>query len=348
MRRVLWRLFLTLDALLLLSFATGYAAAYLPPRVLWWPQLFALVLPYLGLALLAVTAALALRGAAWLLVPHLVLCLLLLVRSVSFGPGSDEPAEGAEVLTLMTFNAGKHKFYDRSRVEIPRSMQVLLGETEPQMVTFQEATRHHVATLADTLGFRRHPSEADSLELPVNTFSRTMPEELTPLVLQQPDDIPYVVGTRARLLWQGRDVVVYNLHLYSFNDKPWREEVSNGLKLGTWTSRLRKYRRAFLAREREVEYLRGLLAQETLPLIVSGDFNTTPHNWDYRRLAQGLHDAFRAAGRGWGGTYHTKMALFRIDYVLASPAWRLHSAYVPKVAYSDHRPVVARLSLATP
>jgi endonuclease/exonuclease/phosphatase family metal-dependent hydrolase len=348
MRRVLWILFLSLDVLLLLLFAAGYAAVYIPPRVLWWPQLVAVLLPYLGLALVLVTGILALTGPFRLLVPHLALCLVLLARFVSFGHNRGEATEDTEVLTLMTFNAGKYKFYHRGKVDIPPSMHALTDATTPQVLGLQETTRFHIATLRDSLGFRRHPLEEEQPSLPMNTFGRTAPAELRPLVMEQPGGTPYVVGTRALLSWQGRDVALYNLHLYSFNDKLWREDGTTGLKLRTWTDRLRKYRTAFLARAREVEYLRGLLEQETLPYIVSGDFNTTPHNWDYRHLARGLTDTFKAAGRGWGGTFHTNLPLFRIDFILASPAWQIHAAYVPEVAYSDHRPVVARLSLATP
>jgi endonuclease/exonuclease/phosphatase family metal-dependent hydrolase len=306
------------------------------------------LLPYLGLALVLVTGILALTGPFRLLVPHLALCLVLLARFVSFGHNRGEATEDTEVLTLMTFNAGKYKFYHRGKVDIPPSMHALTDATTPQVLGLQETTRFHIATLRDSLGFRRHPLEEEQPSLPMNTFGRTAPAELRPLVMEQPGGTPYVVGTRALLSWQGRDVALYNLHLYSFNDKLWREDGTTGLKLRTWTDRLRKYRTAFLARAREVEYLRGLLEQETLPYIVSGDFNTTPHNWDYRHLSRGLTDTFKAAGRGWGGTFHTNLPLFRIDFILASPAWRIHAAYVPEVAYSDHRPVVARLSLATP
>ncbi len=92
-----------------------------------------------------------------------------------------------------------------------------------------------------------------------------------------------------------------------------------------------------------MEQIRAMLAQETLPLIVSGDFNSTPHNWVYYGLADGLVDAFRVAGRGWGATYHADFPVARIDHVLVSRAWKVVQAHVSKAPYSDHLPLVVRL-----
>mgnify|MGYP006177651277 CR=1 FL=1 len=81
-----------------------------------------------------------------------------------------------------------------------------------------------------------------------------------------------------------------------------------------------------------------------LIVLVVGDFNSTMHHWEYRQVARGLRNVFTMRGRAWGATYHAALPLVRIDHILASPEWEVVSARVPTAhAFSDHRPVVARL-----
>ena len=150
--------------------------------------------------------------------------------------------------------------------------------------------------------------------------------------------------TRARLQWDGGDFVVYDVHLRSYTfARPWRGRGRKGPV--AWREQLRLLRDDVRLRADQADHLRTLLDAEALPFLVCGDLNTTPHEWTCRRLASGLRDAFTHAGRGRGATYHARHPLFRIDYVLASPEWRIHTAHVPAFTLSDHRPVVVRLSL---
>ena len=76
-------------------------------------------------------------------------------------------------------------------------------------------------------------------------------------------------------------------------------------------------------------------------MLVAGDFNSTPHQWAYRHIAQGLR-----AGGG-GATFPAWRPLVQIDHVLAGPAWCIEATTVlrPRAGrlISDHRPVVAQL-----
>ena len=86
-----------------------------------------------------------------------------------------------------------------------------------------------------------------------------------------------------------------------------------------------------------------MMDRETLPILVCGDFNSTPHGWVYHHLAAGLTDVFGRIGRGWGNTYHTRRPFVRIDYVLVSPDWQPLVAEVLDADLSDHRPLLVRL-----
>jgi hypothetical protein len=203
-----------------------------------------------------------------------------------------------------------------------------------------------VAILFDSLGYR-------AAEMPTETqvftyqpiIGRVDFQEKQQSLLEHPDD--YVGGThvvRTQFEWQGRDVVLYNVHMRTYGrDKPWQDEEPEYLSLGFWMRYVGQYRQAYRVRNWEVEQILQRVQQEEHPVIIAGDLNSTPHNWVYRRLAEGLQDAFAVAGRGWGMTYHNRLPLVRIDFILADPAFEIVDSHVPSAWLSDHRPVVARL-----
>ncbi len=98
-------------------------------------------------------------------------------------------------------------------------------------------------------------------------------------------------------------------------------------------------------------------AQETLPVVLAGDFNLTDQTSDYQRIiGAGFRDAFREAGWGLGLTfadfsvYYPLLAVappfIRIDYVFASDDFTVVDASArASAAGSDHYPVRAVLAL---
>ena len=94
---------------------------------------------------------------------------------------------------------------------------------------------------------------------------------------------------------------------------------------------------------RDVAQLRG-------PVIVAGDLNAPEGSPVVRNLlATGLRDAFSAAGRGYGYTYGHSMragsSFLRIDHILVSPDIAVADCFAGGGTASEHRPVIADLSL---
>ncbi|MYM88771.1 endonuclease [Rugamonas sp. FT82W] len=102
---------------------------------------------------------------------------------------------------------------------------------------------------------------------------------------------------------------------------------------------------------------RGRALAGTLPLIVMGDFNSTPDSEAYATIGAALRDA-RAISQtppyGPVATFNdfdvTKPARERIDYIFLSPQWQVlrYAVLTDSVEArypSDHFPVVARLRL---
>lgn len=80
-------------------------------------------------------------------------------------------------------------------------------------------------------------------------------------------------------------------------------------------------------------------------VIVCGDFNDVPGSYTYRKIRSDILDCWVEKGNGWGHTFHENLFLFRIDYLLHTPAIRCVETNVEHVHYSDHYPVWANLQL---
>jgi vancomycin resistance protein VanJ len=78
------------------------------------------------------------------------------------------------------------------------------------------------------------------------------------------------------------------------------------------------------------------------PLIVGGDFNAPPGDAVFRLLAP-LVDAFRDAGRGWGGTIINEVPALRIDQIWCTVELTALAAFAQRTEHSDHRMVIADL-----
>lgn len=85
--------------------------------------------------------------------------------------------------------------------------------------------------------------------------------------------------------------------------------------------------------------------EQNVPLIVCGDLNSSQFSPVYRRLRRDLVDVQRAQGARARPTWPSRLPLFRIDHVFASPSLRVARCEVRKDALSsvasDHLPLLA-------
>ena len=81
------------------------------------------------------------------------------------------------------------------------------------------------------------------------------------------------------------------------------------------------------------------------PVIVCGDFNDTPQSYTYNLLTQKLKDSFKEKGRGFGTTYAGSIPALRIDYILLDERIKTHSHEILKGNFSDHYPVICKISI---
>lgn len=356
MRRVLWILFLAVDGLLLALFAAGFLAYYIRPGFFWWIELIAVFLPYLSVLIL-IAAFVPLITKRWLLFAlHIVPLLLMLLRADLLPRALDPGRESEDDLAVLSFNVPRWWGYLMPEKTV--EMSAFIDSLGPDIIGLQEApveyhseAPHHraapyVAVLFDSMGFRTvGPPDSGASWTPQPVLTRHEAIEQTNIRLKQRSEDRFsTFVTRTQLRWRGRDFAVYNVHLRTFGErKPWRDARLPLIRIGNVIPYLRSYREAYRTRAWEVEEILKMIRQETIPVILVGDLNSTPYNWVHSRLTRYLRDAFEERGRGWGMTYHTRLPIFRIDYVLVSEEWEIVSADVVDAYLSDHLPVVVKL-----
>lgn len=281
------------------------------------------------------------------------------VPSTGGPPAGVRSGHDAEPLRVMTFNANPGALRDQD------GLSDVVDREEPHLVALQEfgvrldrATGIQVGPpfLAPFIKGNRFvvswPEGGGVVSIRQPILSRLEPVAAAEVVPDDPSggqqEGLWASGgiTRGTYAWQGRPIAVYNVHLHSFGrERPWRDGSRHVLSLAAWTEALRTYRGDFKTRADQARLLRRMLESEELPFIVCGDLNSTPHSWVYAHLAEGLTDAFREAGEGWGGTFPASFPAVRIDVLLVSEEWEVRSARVSEAVASDHLPVTAELVL---
>ncbi len=349
------------DALLITSFILGYAARYVHPSTLWWPELFSIALPYFSLLLAGVFAARLLRRRLRSALLYGVLVVLVALRFLPWGDPSWFEKESAEDLVLLTLNLpGPERVGLPHRVQGER-LQALMEWTQPHLAGFQEAV-HLRSTfgIGPDLCYRWAAPDApyclrQSRKMPVTFDPRQVLVSRIPI-----DSISYIPlehreegahanhYTRVAFKWQGRPAVLYVVHLQSYHAPARTPTNLTRPTPRIWIDRILGSRAAFIARAEEARQIARAVAAERVPVIVSGDFNSTAHNWAFHHIARSLQDSYRLAGTRWGATWHDAFPFARIDFVLASKEWDVVAARVANTSLSDHRPLTVRLRLKAP
>lgn len=343
--------FLLVHLSLLGCFVAGLAARYVHPQTAWWLQPAAVVLPIIALLVTITTVVSATLGRWMLFSAGAIALLVFAFRYVEVFRGSVSGA--GESLTVATFNTEGGV---SEQAGGDRGIPSLIHKVEPDILCLQEflvtfrgnkpQTHGEVDALFDVAGYEIiAPGQISGHGRPPPIVSKVKLEQSSVhgLVAENRSD-PGGTVVRAELSWNGRRFVVYNVHLqgYSMN-RPWGE--GKILDPRAWVHFLRRSSGAIVQRAAEAEAIRDMIGRENLPFLLCGDFNTTSHQWVYGELARGLQDTFLASGRVWGPTYPARAPLVRIDYILASPEWRVLRAEVGPDLPPDHRPLVVHLGL---
>lgn len=354
MRRFLWSAFLILDTLLIVMFAAGMLARLIDPRIFWWPQLYAILLPFVSVAISILGIALAVKK-KWLLFSiHLLAILLVAPRFLSFSSLPSPHSNEEDTLRISSYNLGKLE--SLTQPELAEKVGDVINVVDPDILCLQEFLVRYrgnplrfrnlpsVAAMFDSLSYQVVASEKHEVShsfKPVFTNEDKLSMRVKERIALSDDNSHELHIIRTVVRWDGRDAAVYNVHLQTFGErKPWSETALNPLNPGFWSLFLSQYRDAFIDRAWQADKIAELIQKETLPFILVGDFNSTPHNWVYHRIASGLRDAYVEAGHKRKMSYNARFPIARIDHVLLSEQWEVVGADILPFTYSDHRPLL--------
>jgi vancomycin resistance protein VanJ len=315
---------------LLLRFVAKDATWYLAFVNQFTPFYFLPLIVLLPLALAFKTRRVALQ-----------LLVLLVIGAATYGPRFIPRATAAtngDTLRVITFNiwALNGRLGD---------VEQWLREQDADVLLLQEVTAQ-IYQFADTSLQDLYPYQS----LPSARGNVTLSKH--PILSEELFQVGSSPNSQHRLTLDidGQTVAVYNIHLdVPTQDRPHRRlpEIHPVVSLAV--------RFNPIERDRQIRDLVNILAGESNPYIVAGDFNTSDQSAIYEELAAAMGDSFAEAGFGMGTSWRTDVdpstpfflpPLVRIDYIWHSDDFQAVSAQQGPVLGSDHLPLVATLALA--
>ncbi|MFZ2276470.1 MAG: endonuclease/exonuclease/phosphatase family protein [Prosthecobacter sp.] len=345
-----WSTLLIVGCLLVLALVIRYRAesnlltiflAYLPVWVL--------TLPLLG-TLIASLVFLCLRSALLSVSSAIIIVLWLGGFSFSLGQ-STAHVRSADTLSVMTYNRGQGS---------EAALTNCATANQPDIAVFQDAG-HRLGRLASLPAFAQLQHTYENGEYVL--LSRWPLVENEALQLDWPAGKTgfWRAGTRSVIDWNGRRIVIYNIHfptprdlLYWYAKRGIFLYGLLGLVPGTpLHARHQHYLAYWTARVGLAAQLAARVHGESSPVVLMGDLNIPPIGSGYGLLHAVLQDAHQAAGSGFGFTFPGNFKSIgrcfapwiRIDHIFASSQWEILSCASPLKETSQHLPVATLLNL---
>ena len=339
---------------LLLLYLFSYFSQWIDPRTFWPAGIAGLGFTLIFLATTLVMLLAFFSVSRWRWVVFVIWLPGFLELGKFYQVRSDLPAGKPEnCLRIVSFNV---RSFDRYRWlnndEVPDGIVELLRELDADVICFQEFFDRHYTT--DSSMLRLLMSE---LQYPYYAYN---PPYSSGNILRGPLTLSRfpIINRQGHTFSNGgmngwliadlqvrqQRIRVVNFHLASYSLQQYQLYPE---KPGDWPKTilgLQKLRNGFNRRSFQVEELKPHL-NSTIPLVVAGDLNDTPHSYAYEQLSDQLLDAFMEAGKGQGKTYAGKLPSFRIDYLFSTPGMEPMRFEVIDRVLSDHYPVMADLKL---
>jgi len=330
----------------------SYLSAFINPQSLFFPTLCGLyVIPLAFLNLVLLIAALFRRSSSFW-IPFMALIPTLFVLEYMYQPYRESvPWENGEI-RIMTFNTGLFKSGKNRMTEddAREAIMKFIDKEAPDIVCLQEYS------IRDTLTIRRHFANYPYLAKHLfkhsdgrwtgNVTASKLPITATGTVVFK--------GSTNLSLWC--DIIYRDSQYRIFNN----HLESNAISL---TALIKKIAGKDVDIKPELEKIHGKIkasvsrrTDQTVeiltninscrkPAIICGDFNDMPLSYTFRQLHKGRQDSFTEGGKGFGATYSVLWPLLRIDYILVPEQMSVLEHDTPRKRYSDHYPVITRLTI---
>ena len=340
-----------MNVLVILSTFLAYLSPYVNPTHFWQFSFFGLIYPWLLLTnLLFVFFWLIKKKKNFLLSLG---CILLGWNHVTSFVGfhTADKIKTEEVITVGSFNLHSFGYLYKglkTKVEIDKRekefVQFLKQGEEIQILCTQETTKRNIPLLTDKFNFpffHRYKSKGAVIfsKFPILNSGEVNFERTSNSCVW------------ADLNIQGQKVRVYSIHFQSnqvstIADKVVAEgDLRKKETLKDIKGMMGKFKFYTQRRTEQAQRVANHMSTSPHPIIVCGDFNDTPQSYTYHLLTEHLKDSFKEKGSGIGTTYAGNVPALRIDYILLHKTMTVHSLEVLRGNYSDHYPVISKISL---
>lgn len=335
------------------SLLMAYVAPFVDPRTFWMPAIFGLAWPLIALGSLFWLIAMLFVRARWWWVLLVAMLPGIPYWSELFnpsGPAERIPADSYEVVSFNTRVLGKYdnndissalfSFAEVRKPDIICLQEVLISPTELRALLQKTEYSHYWLTSYVERGGRKQ-------KFGKVTLSRH--PVVGKGVLQLPGS-PLRFANYLDVQLADKVVRVFNIHLQKTRvtdtDYEYLQEQAADYER-TWNFSIRlagKLVRAFKQRAEQADFLSKAIAESPYPVLVCGDLNDTRLGYTYRRISEGLQDAFSRTGYGNGQTYLGPVPFLRLDYTLFSPDLEVYSCRYFDDISSDHKLVLTKFN----
>lgn len=329
-----------LNSLFAVALLFSYLLPYIPPSTFALLSVFSLGVPFLVLVNLIFFLFWLFRLRRQLLLSLIVLLLgfnhLTSIYEIS---SSEDAHQQTDKFKVLTYNVRQFNQYGwAEQVDIPQKISKFVKDEDPDIISMQEYFKGEI-NIAKSFPHKYIKLKDNTAEFGLAIFSKF------PIVNTGSLDFPTNSNNNAIFadVVKGKDTIrVINVHLQSFSLKPnmnkLEKEHSKKVFLGMGQT--------FVRQQEQMEIVLDLVKKSPYKLLVMGDFNNSAYSYIYRELKdEGLYDAYKEAGNGFGRTFDFKFFPLRIDFILADENLEVLSFENYEVPYSDHFPISATLNL---
>lgn len=327
-----------LNSLFAAALLFSYLLPYIPPDSFALLSVLSLGVPLLIIANFLFLIYWVLRFKRQFLLPFIVLLLgFNHVTSIYEFSGSEVEEISEDDLVLITYNVRQfNQFGFDKQKNVPEKISAFIRDQDPDVISMQEYFSGEL-TIAESFPHKYIKMKNKSAEFGLAIFSKY------PIINSGSLDFNTASnnnGVFADIAIKGDTVRVINVHLQSFSMKPnlgnLEKEHSKKVFLGMG--------KTFVRQQEQMELVLETMKSSPYRVIVMGDFNNTAYSYIYRKLtSEGLDDAYKEDGNGFGRTFDFDYFPLRIDYILVDESLEVISFEAFEIHYSDHFPIRATI-----
>ncbi len=338
-------------------------ASLTDPRTFWPIAFFGLAYPPLLLANIVLVLYWFIRFNKFIFIPlfSILLGWSILVKSFNLNSTSPEgPKSSSDYFRLMTYNVHSFQGLDGPGSKPTRKeILQLINEEQPDVICIQEffSRKKGEAAMVDSIKkvlhtnyfYRFTVNNIDYEGNGIAAFSKfpIVNKGLIPLADNNSTNQCIFIDVKKA----NQTIRVYAVHLQSIQFMPEDYQVIDSVtkaeetNLHSYKRILSKLKKAFLKRSEQVYLVKNHANTSPYPFLIAGDFNDTPASFAVNKMSEGLKNAFREKGNGFGATYNGDFPNYQIDYILAQPKFQVINYKVFKKKLSDHYAIRADLLL---